>query len=274
MQSINIRCNQNISQLSCWLCKCLLLQPFREPHLHMQRSWDAPAANAGLCQHSRADQITTIITDEVKITLTLKMTEFNFKQWTVLLYIFRYFFLNKSFNWNFLTKWINWHCGPKVKEESRRRRWRKAWSDAVQRCGQWWHNKLHFKQTQTQFTAMASAHNFLSSMDRLSASLSSPLGSRTAMEREFDKKFMAGIKSGPALAGGATFSSAQSSSLPKSQSSAFTTNSVGNYRNSDHSQSSKRALHQDSGNTNGKTPSFLTDILFRLWHQQIIQHLL
>ena len=118
---------------------------------------------------------------------------------------------------------------------------------------------------------MASSHNFLSSMDRLSASLSSPLGSRTAMEREFDKKFMAGIKSGPALAGGATFSSAKSSSLPKL--SAFTTNSVGNYRNCDHSQSSKRALHQDSGNTTGKTPSFLTDILFRLWHQQVIQHL-
>ena len=103
MQSINIRCDQNISQLSCWLCKCLLLQPFCEPHLHMQRSWDAPAANAGLCQHSRADQITTTITDEVKITLTLKMTEFNFKQWTVLLHNFRYFFTNKSYNWNFLT---------------------------------------------------------------------------------------------------------------------------------------------------------------------------
>merc|ERR1712210_369804 len=99
-------------------------------------------------------------------------------------------------------------------------------------------SETNFSATSFPATTMTSSHNFLSSMDRLSASLSSPLGSRTAMEREFDKKFMAGIKSGPALAGGATFSSAQSSSLPKL--SAFTTNSVGNYRNCDHSQSSKR----------------------------------
>merc|ERR1711971_496569 len=47
---------------------------------------------------------------------------------------------------------------------------------------------------ETNTSSMSNSHNFLSSMDRLSASLSTPLGSRTAMEQEFDRKFMAGIK--------------------------------------------------------------------------------
>merc|ERR1711971_1072347 len=65
---------------------------------------------------------------------------------------------------------------------------------------------------ETNTSSMSNSHNFLSSMDRLSASLSTPLGSRTAMEQEFDRKFMAGIKTRGAESK-TTFSSSAGSSL-------------------------------------------------------------
>ena len=103
---------------------------------------------------------------------------------------------------------------------------------------------------------MNSSHNFLSSMDRLSASLSTPLGSRTAMERDFDRKFMAGInlKKQPE----STFSSAGSSLAPLSTGFSATSSrySAGIFRTSDYSQS-RRALPQDSTSSpTGSSPTY------------------
>merc|ERR1712010_58145 len=68
-------------------------------------------------------------------------------------------------------------------------------------------SETDFSATSFSATSLNSSHNFLSSMDRLSASLSTPLGSRTAMERDFDRKFMAGINLKTRAA--SSFSSAQ-----------------------------------------------------------------
>merc|ERR1711971_717489 len=119
---------------------------------------------------------------------------------------------------------------------------------------------------ETNTSSMSNSHNFLSSMDRLSASLSTPLGSRTAMEQEFDRKFMAGIKTRGE--GKNTFSSSSAgSSLAHQSNSALSTGfsttsthkgTTGNYGTSNYSQpSSGRALHQDSTYTSSRsTPTY------------------
>ena len=65
---------------------------------------------------------------------------------------------------------------------------------------------------------MNNSQSSLTMMDRLSASLSTPLDKRAAMERDFDKKFMAGIKTRSSTESNSSFSSLAStgSSLPKS----------------------------------------------------------
>merc|ERR1712212_558085 len=117
-----------------------------------------------------------------------------------------------------------------------------------------------FSATSFPATTMNSSHNFLSSMDRLSASLSTPLGSRTAMERDFDRKFMSGIKTRPESN---TYSSSAGSSFAQSQSPLSTGLSAtsihsgtGSYGTSNYSQSSRRALHQDSTFTSRSTPTY------------------
>ena len=62
---------------------------------------------------------------------------------------------------------------------------------------------------------MNNSQSSLSMMDRLSASLSTPLEKRAVMERDFDKKFMAGIKTRASTESNSSFSST-GSSLPKS----------------------------------------------------------
>merc|ERR1712212_633818 len=110
-----------------------------------------------------------------------------------------------------------------------------------------------FSATSFPATTMNSSHNFLSSMDRLSASLSTPLGSRTAMERDFDRKFMAGInlKTRPE----STFSSAGSSFAQLPALSTSSHYSAGSFGTSDYSQSSRRTFHQDSASTTAGSSS-------------------
>ena len=62
---------------------------------------------------------------------------------------------------------------------------------------------------------MNNSQSSLTMMDRLSASLSTPLEKRAAMERDFDKKFMAGIKTRSSTESNSSFAST-GSSLPKS----------------------------------------------------------
>ena len=108
-------------------------------------------------------------------------------------------------------------------------------------------------------TTMNSSHNVLSSMDRLSASLSTPLGSRTAMERDFDRKFMAGINLKTRAE--SSFSSAGASQVAKCQpalSTGFSSTSSHYSRasctTSDYSQSSRRALQQDTTGSYSRSP--------------------
>ena len=153
----------------------------------------------------------------------------------------------------------------------------KAWADAVLRCdhttssgssGESWvsvrqtedrgldRTNIQSNQLSCLTSTMNSSHNFLSSMDRLSASLSTPLGSRTAMERDFDRKFMAGInlKTRPE----STFSSPGSSLAPLSTGFSATSShyTAGSFRTSDYSQS-RRALPQDSTSSpTGSSPTY------------------